>query len=93
MDSKPKLTDAEKKVFKDGAWRRRQNSIRLKRVQLMMDENHVVSILNFWDGWVVLLGKQGAADYLLVTMRRADEILQAEREKRERAAISKTLQK
>jgi len=69
------LSQAEKDVFKAAAARRKAAGIKLKRFAFMADENQIVTINEFWNGWVEALGKQHAVDYLLVALRKADESL------------------
>lgn len=86
---KPKLSDLEKQVFKEANWRRREAGIRLKRFCVMCDEHQVVSLNNYWNGFVEELGKQGAVDYLLVALRRADWELREVLRKREQISHTK----
>lgn len=81
------LTEEQKQVFKDAAARRREAGIRLKRFCVMLEENQVISVNEYWDTWVRHLGKVRAGDYLLVVMREAHEKLRAalvEREAKKR---------
>ena len=79
-----KLSDADKAVFKAAADRRRANNIKLGQFRVLCDTNQVVSLTEFYEGWVDTLGKQHAVDYLIVCMRRGDEALRRAIEKRDR---------
>lgn len=70
------LSHAEKEVFRAAALRRKAAGIKLKRFAFMADANQIESINEFWNGWVEVLGKQHAVDYLVVAMRKADESLE-----------------
>jgi len=76
------LSDEQKQVFKDAAARRKAAGIKLGRFSVMADKNQIVSLNDFWNGWVQTLGKQHAVDYLIVVMRKGDEALRIAAEKR-----------
>jgi 3'-phosphoadenosine 5'-phosphosulfate sulfotransferase (PAPS reductase)/FAD synthetase len=84
-----KLSDADKATFKAAAERRKANNIKLGQFRVLCDTNQVVSLTEFYDGWVDTLGKQHAVDYLIVCMRRGDEALRRAMEKRDRDRKSK----
>jgi hypothetical protein len=69
------ISEAEKEVFRAAAARRKAAGIKLGRFAFMADQTQIVSINEFWNGWVEALGKQHAVDYLLIAMRKADESL------------------
>jgi len=75
-------TCAEHAIFKAAAERRKANGVKLGFFRIRVDENAIVSMNNFWDGWCETLGKEKATDYLLVAMREADERLRAALERR-----------
>lgn len=68
-------TCADHATFNRAAARRRETGIKLGRWCVMADKNQLVSIEEFWNGWTELLGKQRAADFLIVCMRKGDEAL------------------
>ena len=69
------VTCIEHAVFKAAGERRREKGIKLGRWTIMVDKNQLASIDEFYQGWVEMFGKQRAADYLIVCMRKADEAL------------------
>jgi hypothetical protein len=82
---KEQLSDEDKAVFKRAAERRRANNIKLGQFRVLCDTNQVVSLTEFYNGWVARLGKQHAVDYLIVCMRKGDEALQRAVEARKNA--------
>jgi hypothetical protein len=78
------VTCVEHATFKAAAERRKVNGMRNRRFSIMCDEAAVVSISDFWEGWVEHLGKQNAVDYLIISMRKADEALRAAMERRKK---------
>ena len=83
------LSDEDKAVFKAATERRKANAIKLGRFAVMADTNQVISLDEFFNGWVERLGKQRAVDYLIVCMRRGDEALVRALEEREKKGRKK----
>jgi hypothetical protein len=79
-----KLSDADKAVFKAAAERRKANNIKLGQFRVLCDTNQVVSLTEFYEGWVTTLGKERAVDYLIVCMRKGQEALDRAVEARKR---------
>ena len=71
-----KLSDADKATFKAAAERRKANNIKLGQFRVLCDTNQVVSLTEFYEGFVARLGKQHAVDYLIVLMRKGSEALE-----------------
>jgi hypothetical protein len=80
------MTCIEHAVFKAAAERRKANSIRNRKFSIMCDEAAVVSLSEYWEGWIDTLGKQKAVDFLILCMREYDEKLRAALERRKERA-------
>jgi hypothetical protein len=72
---KEQLSDADKATFKAAAERRKANNIKLGQFRVLCDTNQVVSLTEFYEGFVARLGKQHAVDYMIVLMRKGSEAL------------------
>jgi hypothetical protein len=69
------VTCVEHEAFRRIGERRRERGIRLGKFTIRCDTAAIVSLNNFWEGWIQVLGKEKATDYLVVAMRKADEAL------------------
>lgn len=81
---KEQLSDEDKAVFKAAAERRKANNIKLGQFRVLCDTNQIVSLTEFYEGWVTTLGKERAVDYLIVCMRKGQEALDRALEARKR---------
>lgn len=78
------LTEEQKQIFKAAAERRKANGIKLRQFRVLVESNAAASLSDFWNGWVETLGKEHATDYLLLSMRKADEALRSAQTRRKR---------
>jgi hypothetical protein len=69
------ITCVEHAVFKSAAERRKATGLKRGYFRIEVGLEACVSLNDFFNGWCETLGKRGAVDYLIVSMRQADELL------------------
>lgn len=62
-------------MWQEAAQRRKAKGIELGWWRVKIDTSQLKAIEEFYSGWIELLGKERAVDYLIVAMRKADEAL------------------
>ena len=78
------VSDEMKRMWQEAAAKRRANGIRLGRWAIMVNRDQLISIDEFYQSWVKVLGKEKAADYLIVVMRYGHEKLRIALENRQK---------
>lgn len=77
------MTEEERKLFfQDLARKRREKGIRTGTFKIAVPSEAVGPLYDFWNGFVEVLGRQKATDYLLVLLRNGDWALRSALEKR-----------
>ena len=71
------VTCIEHAVWKSAFEKRKANGISKGYFRIDVGPEACVSLNDFFNGWCEVLGKRGAVDYMIVSMRKADEALRA----------------
>jgi len=69
------VTCIEHQVFKRLGEHRRARGIKLGKFCILCDTAAIVSLSEFWEDFVRILGKEKAVDFLIICMRRGHESL------------------